>query len=125
MNYELLASLLLLIFLLTGETVLFWKLWTRQENQHREERINWERERERLLNRAMTKEWTSYAQMQASQILSFASPSDDPVRGMSDEEELSRIGRDLVEAEGLGETLVELDNDDREFFRQEFTPSSE
>lgn len=121
MNYEFVASLLLLVLLLSGQTFLFWKLWSRQQTQHQEERINWERERERLLNRAMTKEWQSYQQMQAALVPNFGLTSDPAeARGMSDEEELRRYrGEQLPQAQGLGETLVELHDDstdDREFF---------
>lgn len=35
--------------------------------------------------------------------------SSDPAVGMSDEEELRRIGADIQGAEGLGETIVDFD----------------
>jgi hypothetical protein len=70
-------------------------------SQRREEA--WERERERLLNRAMTKEWTTYTQMSASmQAGPPDSPGDDPIPGLSDEEEAERWAASLGHAIGNG-----------------------
>ena len=84
---------------------------TRQD--FREQRCSWEAERERLLNRALTKEWESYAQMTGAPA---ASPSDLPPVGMSDETESAQWAA-RAGALGLGETFVEMpgfdDNDVR------------
>ena len=56
----------------------------------------------------MTKEWTSFAQVQAA--VSPVDFMDDEVRGMSDEEELSRI----AQASGYGEVLFDYNDDARE-----------
>ena len=72
---------------------------------HQSQRNSWEAERERLLNRAMTKEWESYAQMSAAMVAS--SPSDLPPEGMSDETE-SKQWEARMGALGLGETFVEV-----------------
>ena len=76
--------------------------------EHRREKQQWEVERERLLNRAMTKEWTTYAQLVNGMVTS-TSPSDEPPVGLNDEEELRRIGQ-LFAHEGLGD--VDGLNDD-------------
>lgn len=80
---------------------------------YREERRCWEAERERLLNRAMTKDWESYAQMTGAPA---ASPSELPPVGMSDETESAQWAA-RAGALGLGETFVEIqgfDTDDAE-----------
>lgn len=120
MVYMSLGFCLVLLVLLLLEGVIFLKLWTRQLTSHKEERVNWERERERLLNRAMTKEWESYAQMAAA-IVPTSHLVSDPTEGvgLSDEEELRRVGKAIAEAEGIGETLVELDDFDRELLGHE------
>lgn len=41
-------------------------------------------------------------------------PTGEPPRGMSDEEELRRLGLDISGAEGLGEVLVDNTDDMRE-----------
>ena len=56
----------------------------------------------------MTKEWTSYAQLNSLSNLSFEG---DVVQGMSDEEELLRWAGN---SEGYGETLVDVP-DENEF----------
>lgn len=86
---------------------------TQARADHLEQRRSWEVERERLLNRAMTKEWESYTQMSAA--LTVTSPSDQPPQGLSDETEAQR----WAEAHGaVGETFAELhgisDNDIRD-----------
>jgi hypothetical protein len=109
------AVSLLILLLVVGMSLIF--LWLLKQQMmekeklilgHREERINWERERERLLNRSMSKEWTTYAQMVAAGPTS-PSTSDEPLRGMSDEEELRRAG--FID-QGLGEPFVDLQLDD-------------
>ncbi len=86
--------------------VLFWLLiWQARSRQASEQ--SWTQERSDLLNRCMTKEWQSYQMMVAQ--APFSSTSEPPV-GLSDEEELRRIGRAYSEA-GLGDVLVELDAD--------------
>lgn len=74
------------------------------QTSHRQREITWEAERERLLNRMMTKEWQSYVQMNGAMQTASDSQSE-PEKGLSDEEELRRIG---VDPEGLGETYVEM-----------------
>jgi hypothetical protein len=69
-----------------------------QRADHREQRINREREAERLMNRVMVQEWQTYAQM--NQALSSNSTSDEP-GGMSDEEE---IRRSIGDIDGVGDT---------------------
>lgn len=79
---------------------------------HREREITWEAERERLINRAMTQTWQDYTQMTTRMGVS-SSTSDDEPRGMSDEEELRRLG--LANIMGVGEeVLVDLHDDMRE-----------
>lgn len=92
-----------------GTTVFLFFLLLKQESRHREREITWERERERLLNRAMTKEWASYVQMQGM-LQTNSNSGSDPAVGMSDEEELRRIG----EIQGIGEVFVDLGDDARE-----------
>lgn len=117
MVYGLLGLCGLLLVMQALSVKVFLSLHRDQMQQHREERRTWEVERERLLNRAMTKEWETYVQMQSAQVV-LPSTSDEAPRGMSDDEELRRIGRAEVEADGLGETLVELDDHDRELFSE-------
>lgn len=76
----------------------------RAELLHREQRVNWERERERLMNRVMVKEWTTYAQMSQAATLSSIG-QDEPSVGMNDEEELRRIG----DVDGIGEPTFQID----------------
>lgn len=45
--------------------------------------------------------------MQAQMVGSLSSGSEENYRGMSDEEELRRIGQMMVDADGIGETLVD------------------
>lgn len=73
-------------------------LLTEERSSNLRREAQWELERERLLNRAMTKEWTTYAQMTGA--LSVSSPqADEPAVGMSDLEELRRAGL----LDGIGE----------------------
>lgn len=78
-----------------------------ERDTHREQRINWERERERLMNRVMVKEWTTYSQMTQAM-----SQGEEPSsQGMSDEEELRRYAAAQSQGgvEGYGEeTLVDF-----------------
>lgn len=46
-------------------------------------------------------------QTQMGQMATSPSSSDDPTRGMSDEEELRRIGQAMMDAQGLGEVLLD------------------
>ena len=68
--------------------------------------IAWERERERLLNRAMTNHWQDYTQMTSTMGVSGLESEADG-KGLSDEEELRRIGVAAGESVGLGEILAE------------------
>lgn len=84
-----------------------WKKERQEIEKSRQiERNSWEEERKDLLNRLMTKEWTSYAQLSMSG--NTHSDFDDVVEGMSDEEEMSRWGHNLAQAEETGETIIEL-----------------
>lgn len=74
---------------------------------HTAQRQSWEVERERLLNRCMTKEWESYAQMSTAMQVASSSSDHLPPEGLSDETE----GRRWAEqhgASGLGEVFAEL-----------------
>lgn len=57
----------------------------------------------------MTKEWQSYQMMQNP---SFVSTSDDPGPvGLNDAEELRRLGLEISGSMGVGEVLVDYDED--------------
>lgn len=107
----LLIVALIPFFLLVAGAVLAsrWMKW--QMESHQKAQNQWEVERERLLNRCMTREWASYVQMQSAMMTS-TSPSISPeeARGLSDEEELRRVGADLANAQELGEVYVEFDD---------------
>jgi hypothetical protein len=75
---------------------------TQERKDHREQRINWERERERLMNRVMVKEWTTYAQMTQAMEPSMESSS----QGMSDEEEIRRYEQAIGNSLGVGEEVL-------------------
>lgn len=75
-----------------------------QNRQQQTERESWQKERESLLNRCMTKEWQSFQMMQIP--TRSLSPSE-TMAGMSDEEELRRISQALGESQGLGEVIVD------------------
>src|SRR5215510_9937243 len=75
---------------------------SKERLDHREQRINWERERERLMNRVMSKEWTTYAQMTAAMEPSLEPSS----QGMSDEEEIRRYEQSIGESLGIGEEVL-------------------
>jgi hypothetical protein len=78
-------------------------------SDHRAERINWERERERLLNRAMTREWTSYLQMLPT--MENSGSTSEESKGMSDEEEMRRAG--FSDPQGFGEVVVDMTDEMR------------
>ncbi len=83
-----------------------------QTTAHQGERVAWERERERLLNRCMTKEWESYVQMTGQMGTTSGLSSDtSEVVGMSDESEAARWAAAMGQGEPLGETLVEMERD--------------
>lgn len=118
---DLVAVILAAIFVTLLLAVLTW-FYTKERDRltslidslrtdHREERMAWERERERLLNRAMTREWTSYVQMQGA--MQSSNSTSDPYVGMSDEEELRRAG--LTDAEGYGEVIVDITEEAKAF----------
>lgn len=108
MVYSMLAICLLLLM-----TQVMWFLLLKwMHRDHREQRIAWERERERLLNRAMTKEWASYVQMTGLSNQPGPTPLEPPYQGMSDEEELRRAGEAAAQSAGLGETFVDFSDDD-------------
>lgn len=111
MGYVLLASLFLVI--LIGLTAVFLKLLLMEREANRNREISWEHERERLLNRAMSREWQTFVQVEGNrnQGPSFASPSD-PYIGMSDEEEAAREHAAAVAALAGGYGLGEVINDD-------------
>lgn len=88
---------------------LTWILLQSQKD-HKEQRVNWEQERERLLNRAMTKEWESYTQMSQA-LLAQASPlTSEQYQGMNDAEELRRAGAQ----DGVGEVLYDFTEEFKE-----------
>ncbi len=89
--------------LIPSGVILYLLLLTMKE--HRREKQKWEEERERLLNRSMTKEWASYLQMQTPTKLDSTSD----YLGMSDEDELRRYGQQPV-----GEVLVDLGDEMKE-----------
>ena len=86
-------------------------LMKQERELHREQRINWERERERLMNRVMVKEWQTYTQMTQAM-----NPSEDSsALGMSDEEEVRRYLDSLGQTQGIGEeTLVDMEPEMKE-----------
>lgn len=49
--------------------------------------------------------------MQSQMGVMSSNSNDDVYRGMSDEEELRRIGQAMVEAQGLGEVLVDYSDE--------------
>ena len=102
--YGMVAVLILTLLALLGlETKLFLRLLSSEQSSSRRRETEWATERERLLNRAMTKDWQSYAQLQSSMVVT-GSPSEEYV-SMSDEAEAARAG-----FTGFGEEVyVELD----------------
>lgn len=87
---------------------LFHLLHLREVNQmHRQEKKDWLVLEERLLNRCMTKEWTSYAQMSSG--MSVSSNYEGEGIGLSDESEAAAWAAAHGGLEGLGETYVEVD----------------
>src|SRR5262245_32283279 len=97
-----LIPMLSLVGLLLISAMMFWWTLNRLMRQHETQMNSWILERERLMNRVMTKEWTSYTQMIPSPSLN--SESEDVTAGMSDEEELRRW-KLLHENPGIGEIL--------------------
>ncbi len=91
MVYFALVSLMVLLLL---SWFLFWRILDRlmKDQQRRED--SWTLERERLLNRSMSKEWTTYAQMTGSMQSTSTSdiPGSPPVGLSTDEEEFRRSG---------------------------------
>lgn len=80
--------------------VILARLLMKQQTENRAERTE-------LLNRLMTKEWTSFAQVQTLSQSPF--DFDDDVRGMSDDVELERIAQQPV-----GEVYYDYETDARE-----------
>jgi hypothetical protein len=97
----------LMAFIFFKERERLQTLMVTEKETHREQRINWERERERLMNRVMVKEWTTYAQMTQA----MSQEEEPSPRGMSDDEEVRRYMDSLGQTppNGLGEeTLVDF-----------------
>jgi hypothetical protein len=92
--------------------VMLLKIMKSQEKTYQAQRLNWELERERLLNRLMTHSWTDYSQVNQNPI--SLSTSSDVVGGMSDEEELRRFAAAYNETVGVGEELLDMSDDLRE-----------
>src|SRR5687768_6661105 len=91
---------------------IFLRLMKSQEAIFSSQRVSWELERERLLNRAMTKEWESYTQMSQAMMVASTSNSDPAEgKGMSDEEELRRYAQTYHETVGLGEVIVDMSDE--------------
>lgn len=108
------VSALMTLFLVVGVFLLFRAMMKSQMEQivrmtteHREQRHSWEVERERLLNRCMTKEWESYAQMAGAMQASSSSDSPFP-DGLSDETE-ERRWAEMHGTDGIGEVFAEVD----------------
>lgn len=81
-----------------------------ERGTHQTEKRQWEIERERLLNRCMTRTWESYVQMSAAMVTPGSSTSGfDESQGLSDEEEIRRAGES--QQQGLGEVLIDYGND--------------
>ncbi len=77
---------------------------------HREQMRSWEVERERLMNRVMTKEWESYTQMTAQmQVAGSVSDTSPPV-GLSDEREAEMWAQMHGGTEGIGEVFATLED---------------
>lgn len=93
-------SLLLLRSVYSDQMTRLEKLLIQEREDHRKTQDRWEVERERLLNRAMVKEWTTYAQMTTA--MSSASISEADGRGLSDAEEMRRAGF----TDGIGEEVA-------------------
>lgn len=90
-------------------SLLMFYLVIHQQRQFQNEKNQWDLKEERLLNRAMTKEWESYTQLSHA-LMNQALPStSEPYQGMNDEEELRRFGQQPV-----GEVLVDYSDDLRE-----------
>lgn len=111
MGYVLLASLFLVI--LIGLTAVFLKLLKVEREANLRREISWEHERERLLNRAMSREWQTYVQVEGSKnpSPSFGSPSE-PYLGMSDEVEAEREAAQAVQALIASHGYGEVSDDD-------------
>lgn len=106
-----LACLAVILMALVTNLIV-WMAFQRQllENQrkdHLEQRTTWNLERERLMNRVMTKDWESYAQL--SQSLVVSSSSDLPPQGLSDETEAARWAEANGILPGTGEVFVDLE----------------
>jgi len=99
--------------LLLSLAVIFLKMWTSQSKEFTSQRLHWELERERLLNRCMTLHWETYAQMSQTQIPISSSISESSV-GMSDEEELRRHAAMYSQMQGVGEELLDMGDELRE-----------
>lgn len=102
-----LLGLTYLSFLL-GLILSFWML-RQQQRQHFQEKIQWQAEKERLLNRLMTHSWQDYVQATASMTVPSSSPLTSEDRGLSDDVELQRAG--LVDSSGLGEVILDYGDD--------------
>lgn len=110
MGYVLLGAALGLI-----PTLMLLFLLVMTIRNHEKDRSNWSSERENLLNRCMTKEWQSYQMMTLSNPTSpfpFEPYAGEYIPGMSDAEELKRMGRDISQAEGIGD--MNFDDYDQE-----------
>ena len=77
---------------------------------HSQERSEWSQERTSLLNRAMSKDLTTLLTLQG-QTVPLVSASDQYYPGMSDEEELRRMGHDLAGIQGIGDVYAEIEQD--------------
>lgn len=114
MLYFLAGSNLLMIALIAFLVLGFWKLYQTRELSFREERTTWASERHDLLDRCMTKEWQSYAQVQAGS----SSPSPfgfEDLRG-DDDAELGKLGHDLNALIGEGEPILDMSSEHRQLF---------
>jgi hypothetical protein len=67
-----------------------WKLLQTEQQTNREREKEWIVERERLLNRSMTRTWQDYRETSASMVVHDNGPR--PVGLSSDEEEMRRAG---------------------------------
>lgn len=115
----LIGQAVVLLSLLSQERTKWITLLEQEHQRNNDRELRSEHERERLLNRAASKEWQTYVQLEGSrnQGPSFVSSSE-PYVGMSDNEELARWQEAQVEALkasqtfGYGEVLTDDLHDD-------------
>lgn len=100
-------GMMFLTLLLSG--LASWKLLNRLMQEHRNEKIQWQAEKERLLNRLMTHSWQDYVQATGSMVVPSSSVSTSDDRGLADDIELQRAG--LLDTQGLGEVIVDYGDD--------------